>query len=109
MVDHYKSCGSTPETPAGTAFCQWLVENTSTEFMEANVNLAVSCIQGQNIDGYLGNTGIDTWTGKLRSYSPHLNTDDVSVELEYAVTSSDKPGIEDFLRITVIPDEQFSE
>jgi hypothetical protein len=109
MVDHYKKCTQSPQTPASKDFCHWLMENTSTEFMEANVNLAVSCVQGQTIVGYLGNTGVETWSGKLRSFAPHIGTDGVYVELEYFVGGADPQEAEDFLQITVIPDDEVPE
>jgi hypothetical protein len=103
MVDHYKSCAQSPESPATQAFCEWLMENTSTEFMEANINLAITCVQGQNIRGYLGNNGISSWTGEMRSFSPRIGVYDVAIDLEYRV-ALDNDGCEDFLKITVMPD-----
>lgn len=109
MVDHYKSCGQVPETLAAANFCRWLMENTSTEFMEANINLALSCVQGQNIKGYIGNTGIETWSGRLRSFAPRIGIYDIAIELEYSVAGFDRQDAEDFLKITVIPDSESPE
>lgn len=80
-------------------FCRWLLENASTEFMQANINLAMSCLLGQRIVGYIGNTGIESWSGKAVFFIPKIDSD-VKVEVEYSVdfASDDK---EDFLQLRV--------
>lgn len=100
MVDHYKQCESPDEDKAASAFCAWLMENTSTEFMEANISRTMSCLQDQRISGYLGNTGIESWSGKASFYSPHLAAEDVQVDIEYSLDNSVEVR-EDFLQITV--------
>lgn len=104
LVDHYKSCDRNEDDVAGTAFCTWLIENTSTEFMEANINLAVSCLQGHSIYGHIGNTGIEKWNGEMSFYSPNIDAD-VKVDLAYSVQYFDDASVEDFLRITVAANE----
>ena len=76
------------------------MENTSTEFMEANITSTMSCLQDQRISGYLGNTGIESWSGKASFYSPHLAAEDVQVDIEYSLDNSVEVR-EDFLQITV--------
>lgn len=100
LVDHYKTCDY-GEDLASKKFCAWLIEHTSTEFMEANVNLAMSCLQGHKIVGYIGNTGIETWTGKTKFYSPHIDAEDVVVTLEYSVTYFEDETDEDYLKISI--------
>ncbi len=63
MVDHYKTCESPIDDSPGQELCEWLFENTSTEFMEANVVRALSCLQRQTIRGYVGNTTLEAWSG----------------------------------------------
>ncbi|MEO7916278.1 MAG: hypothetical protein ABIR16_01440 [Dokdonella sp.] len=100
MVNHYKACEHSEGDKAANAFCGWLMKNTSTEFMEANINLAMSCLQGQRIVGYVGNTGIESWSGKASFYNPHLDDADVHVTLGYGMDNS-KQSREDFLQITM--------
>ena len=105
LVDHYKACARDSEDTASIAFCKWLMENTSTEFMEANINLTLSCLQGQEIHGYIGNTGVESWTGRMKLYySPRIEVEDVEVEVEYSVGYFDSTENEDFLAITVTKD-----
>ena len=99
LVDHYKTCDHTNGGKAAGAFCEWLMENTSTEFMEANINLSMSCLQGQRIAGVVGNTGIESWSGRASFYSPQLDAD-VNIDLEYSLDNSPSSG-EDFLQFTV--------
>ena len=103
MVNHYKTCTQSPETPASAKFCHWLMDNTSTEFMEANINLAISCVQGQRLSGYIGNTGVESWQGTLRSHGPRIDVDGIAVELEYSLGSLATES-EDFLTISIVPD-----
>ena len=100
MVNHEKKCEHLEEDQAGDTLCAWLMENTSTEFMEANINLTISCLQGQQISGYVGNTGIESWSGKASFYSPHLSAENVRVDLVYSLDNS-LESREDFLQITV--------
>ena len=102
LVDHYKSCHAADGDPAGEKYCSWLIENTSTEFMEANVNYLLSCLQGHQIKGSIGNTGIEYWSGKIGFYKPNLGAKNVEVEVEYLVDYRDEDSeVEDFVSITV--------
>lgn len=103
MVDHYKGCKRSDDEQGAIAFCAWLMENTSTEFMEANINRAISCLQGQRIDGYIGNTGIESWKGKVRFFSPKIDVANVAVTLEYSVQYFEEGADEDFMKITIEP------
>ena len=104
MVDHYKACARSSEDAASITFCTWLMENTSTEFMEANINSTLSCLQGQEIKGYIGGTGIESWTGRMKLYSPKIEAEDVDVEVAYSVGYFDSTESEDFLEITITRD-----
>jgi len=100
MVNHYKTCEHSDGDKAAGVFCEWLMENTSTEFMESNINRSITCLQGQRIAGPSGNTGIESWSGKATFYSPQLATADVQIDLEYSLDNSKESG-EDFLQFTV--------
>lgn len=102
LVDHYKTCQSEEGDAAGKAYCEWLMENTSTEFMEANVNRALSCLQGQKIQGMIGNTGVSYWAGEALFDPPASAVGDVRIELKYAVDYRDDGDVEDFISITVV-------
>ncbi|MEZ5893061.1 MAG: hypothetical protein R3C58_07950 [Parvularculaceae bacterium] len=101
-VDFYKACRREDE-PASIAFCDWLVEHTSTEFMEANINVALSCLQGHRIAGHIGNTGIESWSGKATFLNPNIASENVEVTVEYSVDYSVNDH-EDYLDITVVAD-----
>lgn len=101
MVDHYKACQRSDNSEASKVFCGWLMENTSAEFMEANINRALSCLQGQEIRGYIGNTGIEYWSGKTKFSSPHIDAEGVNVTLEYFMSYTDDNSEEDYLKITI--------
>ena len=103
LVDHTKSCALADDDSAAVEFCSWLMERTSTEFMEATVTLAIACVQGQQIRGHIGNTGIERWEGKLRAYSPRLDVGDVSVQISWLITAGSGYW-DDFIRIEVVPD-----
>ena len=100
MVDHVKACVREDDDGAAKAFCTYLIEHTSTEFMEATINEAMACLQGQKIKGYVGNTGISEWDGKIRFYSPNLDVEDIEIEMQWHMTAG-FGGWDDFLRITV--------
>ena len=101
LVNHAKECKFAETDPASRTFCAWLMEHSSTEFMESNINRALACLQGQQILGYSGNTGIRSWSGKATFYDPHLETENSTVELEFAVDNSHEGG-EQFLQVTVM-------
>ena len=101
LIDHYKSCRYSDDDEPSVKFCAWLMKYSSTEFMEANINSVISCLQGQTIEGGIANTGIESWAGSIRFYSPRIDVDDVIVEVEYSVKYSVDSGSEDFIEITV--------
>ena len=82
MVDHYTYCGGKEGDEAVKSFCSWVAQNTSSEFMEANINQALSCLQRQKIKGFIGNTGVNTWSGKISFYYTQA-VPDTEVTLEY--------------------------
>lgn len=103
LVDHAKLCARAEDDRAAVEFCSWLLERTSTEFMEATVTLAIACVQGQQVRGYIGNTGIERWEGTLRSYSPRFDAENVSVQMAWRITAGAGTW-DDFLRIEVLPE-----
>lgn len=104
MVNHYKFCKRADDDKAGIEFCDWLMGHTSTEFMEANINTALSCLQRQEIKGYIGNTGIQFWVGRAVFFAPRIDVEDVKIEIEYSVQYFESEDQEDFIKISVLPD-----
>ena len=100
LVDHVKSCARKDDDGAAKTFCTYLIEQTSTEFLEATINEAMACLQGQKIKGYIGNTGISEWDGKIRFYSPNLDVEGVEIEMQWHMTAG-FGAWDDYLRITV--------
>jgi hypothetical protein len=87
LVNHTKSCRKKDGDSVAATFCDYLMEHTSTEFMEATVNQAMACLQGQRLVGYVGNTGIAQWDGRARFYAPRVDVADAEVELSWHLTS----------------------
>ena len=104
MVDHVKACERKQDDPIGIAFCDYLIHFTSTEFMEATINEAMACLQGQRLKGYVGNTGISEWDGKVRFYSPRIKVEGVEIEMSWHMTAG-FGAWDDFLRISVFPSQ----
>jgi hypothetical protein len=103
LVDHSKLCARADGDEPAIAFCSWLLDRTSTEFMEATVTLAVACVQGQRVQGYIGNTGIESWEGKLRSYSPRFEAGDASIAISWRLLAGAGQW-DDHLRFEVLPE-----
>ena len=98
-VDHYKSCGRSNNDPGSLAFCDWLVDHGSAEFMEANINYAVACLQGQRISGYVGNTGVNAWQGGMDFFHTRIEQG-VTAKLRYFIPPLERRTDEHFLEIT---------
>lgn len=103
LVDHSKTCAHEDDDQAGTVFCNWLMEHTSTEFMEATVNLVMACLQGQRIHGHLGNTGVSQWEGKADFYSPRIESEGIRIEISWRLMAGSGEW-DDFLKIAVSPE-----
>lgn len=101
MVDHSKLCEREPSDPVAIEFCDFLMNHTSTEFMEGTVNEAMACLQGQKIKGYVGNTGIADWEGKVRFFAPQIKVDDIEIKMSWHITAG-TGSWDDYLRIEVL-------
>ena len=98
-VDHHKSCAHSDDDPASIVFCQWLLANTSAEVMEANINEAMACLQGQKIVGTVGNTGLSAWRGEVSFWRTQLE-EGVEAKLAYSIPPLERRAEERFLEIT---------
>jgi hypothetical protein len=80
-------------TAAGKEFCDYLVKNTSTEFMNINLSRLLSCSAG----GFsFGTININKITGELSLYEiPKLNQD-ISLDINFSVGGD---IIKDFIEI----------
>ena len=87
LVNHSKSCQKRDGDNAAVSFCAYLMDHTSTEFMEATVNTVMACLQGQKLLGYTGNTGISQWDGHAHFYAPRVNVSGAEVDLSWHLTS----------------------
>ena len=87
LVNHSKSCRKKDGDTAAATFCDYLMDHTSTEFMEATVNHAMACLQGQRLLGYVGNTGISQWDGRALFYAPRVSVTNTQVELSWHLTA----------------------
>jgi len=68
----------------GMRFCRWLMDNTSTEFAEANIRRALSCLdQGLNYAG-TARASPSYLTGKIESSYAKGADENVRVAVEYA-------------------------
>ena len=82
------------------SFCSWVSKNTSAEFMELNINRAISCLQSQKIKGYLGNTGVQSWSGKIVFYYVQ-SIPNTEITLEYQKTEP-ATADESFMKFTLV-------
>lgn len=68
----------------GMRFCEWLIDNTSTEFAEFNIRRALNCLDpGMNYAGG-GRVSLSYLTGKVESSYAKGADEDVRVTVEYA-------------------------
>jgi hypothetical protein len=103
MVDHYKKCESPPNDLPAHRLCEWLFKNSSTEFMEANVARALSCLQRQTIKGYVGNTTLESWSGSASFNRAVFPNSDAALVVTWQVGC---PACrEDFLQFEVVAPE----
>lgn len=95
-----KACKHDSADAIASAFCSWLFDNTSTEFMEANVRSTLSCLTGDRMRTKTpGN--VVSMAGTLRFYEVALRGVDHRIfEVEYSVRNKESP---DMLRISVRP------
>ena len=82
-----KSCKHDAREP-GIALCQWLMENTSTEFMVVNIRRVLSCFDENGLAGP-PRASVDYLTGKIRVYKPRIVYGQIWIEIEYAEGSGD--------------------
>lgn len=95
-----KGCEHDPADPIASAFCAWLFDNSSTEFMEVNVRGALSCLTGESGRARTPGT-VEFMSGKLRFYEAALaGVKNRVFEVEYSVRDKEKL---DMLRIAVRP------
>jgi hypothetical protein len=69
--------------------------------MEATVNEALACLQGQRIKGPLGNNGISKWEGKIHFFYPQIEVENIEVEMSWNL-SGGSDSWDDFLRIYIL-------
>ena len=92
-----KGCRHDSSDPRSVRFCEWLLEHTSTEFMEVNVGNALACLAGGRWQPMGGS--VEFLTGKVRFYEHKLrDAKNVVFEVEYSVHQGREP---DMLRIAV--------
>ena len=91
-VSFSKSCEHN-NTAAGKEFCDYLIKNTSTEFMNINLTRVLSCSE----DGFsFGTTYIGNISGELSLFEvPKLNPD-ISLDIKFSVGDD---TIKDFIEI----------
>jgi hypothetical protein len=99
FVDHYQTCEHRDD-PEGMAFCDWLIEHGSAAFMEANINQAIACLQGQRIRGSIGNTGVISWRGEMEFWHTQL-AEGVTARLNYFIPDFERRADERYLEITI--------
>ena len=94
-----KACRHDPSDPRSVRFCEWILEHTSTEFMEVNVGNALACLAGNRWRGIEGT--VEFLTGKVHFHEHKLRgAKNVVFEVEYSVRHGHDT---DMLRIAVSP------
>lgn len=95
-----KACQHDPADATASAFCAWLFDHTSTEFMEVNVRRTLSCLTGERTRTKTPGSVV-SMTGTLRFHEVALRgVDNTIFEVEYSVRSKERA---DMLRISVRP------
>jgi len=96
-----KYCGYNDYAP-GKVFCGWLIQNTSTEFMHANVNDALACISSDASAIGIPKVTPDYLSGKYSSFSARHLSADYEVTIECSIGIKDKA---DTLKIVVAKED----
>ena len=96
-----KYCGYNDYIP-GKVFCDWLIHNTSTEFMHVNVNDALACISKDAAAVGIPQVTPDFLTGRYSSFSARHLSADYEVTVEFYIGVEDKL---DTLKITVAKED----
>lgn len=96
-----KYCGYNDYAP-GKTFCGWLIHNTSTEFMHANVNDVLACISPDASAIGIPQVTPDYLSGKYSSFSARHLSADYEVTIEFSIGVKDKL---DTLKVTVTKED----
>ena len=87
-----KSCEHN-NTAEGKAFCDYLIKNTSSEFMALNLSRVLSC-SGSVVN--FGTASIDKINGDLTLHEVPQLDQDISIYISFSIGQED---VKDFLRI----------
>jgi hypothetical protein len=75
---------------AGETLCDWLLENTSTEFAQLNFRHAYSCLRGPSGNASLKGPLFDNFSGTVSSFEAKHVRSNIDVELEFFSGTKDK-------------------
>ena len=75
----------------GKSFCQWLIQNTSTEFAEVNFRRAFTCLRGPVGYGEIKGPLFDSFNGEVHSLEVKHADEDIEVTLKFSDRSNDHP------------------
>ena len=78
-----KAC-SDGGTKSGKEFCDWLIQNTSTEFQHHNIRRALVCLGDSGIWVGPGGALPDYVSGRIESYAARGADEGVRIEIEYS-------------------------
>jgi hypothetical protein len=86
-VEGTKTCERVDEPPE-RALCAYLIDNTSWEFMAANVAAALRCV-GVKFPGDSEQAYIEALAGSIRSSRPAFAQQGVEVRIDFATSAAD--------------------
>jgi hypothetical protein len=78
------------ESTSGKRLCQYLMEDTSTEFAAVNFRRALSCLSGAQIYAGPPESRVEYLHGRITSYSAKGVQPDVLVWVEFSTGSDDQ-------------------
>jgi hypothetical protein len=81
------------EYPPGMAFCKWLMQNTSTEFMHVNINSALKCLGPGNPSDLAPSLIPDYASGSYTSFETEQLGPDYEVTVEFSTGIKDEPEL----------------
>lgn len=83
-----KSCAHNNH-PQGKKFCSFLINNTSTEFMQINISRVMECLSEEKHNMFNSDLSFDMATGEFTAYEIKGIASDVSMKINYSF------GVED--------------
>ncbi len=93
-LDFGAACQHDPNIEAAGAYCAWLVDNSSWEFMRHNVERTILCIRDLPESTKISLIDDPTWRSPVRSTAPRIEKLGLEVTLDYSLASDNYMALE---------------